>query len=239
MTKHIASLLFVVYFLLLPVWLYYGAWYHLVVGYVCYWFMLDVIQSAFMHRWAAHGLWSPPRWLQKILATIGVVALLGTPITYAAWHRTHHAYADTEKDPHSPVLKGWLYVVFAHYHSAQIKRAVDRMRDPYFLWLNKNMLSIMLIGNAVLFVSLPFVWFMTLWAVPVAYTIFNTNFLVLVLSHRTGTPQNLPTWLWPVLFDDGTYHKSHHDVPQLSQSKYDPAGWVINKMKWNNEIRTS
>lgn len=235
LNKHISATLFAVYVLLLPVWIYYATWYQILIGYVCYWFMLDVIQSLFMHRWASHNLWAPPKWLQNILAVVGVASLIGTPISYAAWHRTHHAYADTDKDPHPPAIKGWLHVIFAQYHHAQLRRAIDRMRDPFFVWLSKKEIYIMVASNVFLFAVLPFTWFMTVWAIPVGYMIFNTNFLVLVLSHRTGTPQDLPVYLWPLIFDDGTFHKSHHDNPVLSQRKIDPAGWVVRKMGWTNE----
>lgn len=233
LTKHLASLLLVVYLLMLPFWFYYASWYQLLIGYVCYWFMIDIIQSLFMHRWASHNAWNPPKWLQYVLSTIGVVGLFGTPITYAAWHRTHHAFSDTEKDPHSPVFKGWVYVVFAHYHSSQMKRAIDRIRDPYFRWLTDNMIYLMLFGNLALFALLPITWFMTIWAIPVAYTLFNTNFIVLVLSHRTGTPKNLTFLAWPLIFDDGVFHKSHHDNPKLSQSKYDISGFIVRKLGWD------
>lgn len=235
LTKHIASALFVIYFCLLPFWIYYATWYQLIVGYLCYWFMQDIVQSLFMHRWASHKFWNPPKWVQKILSSIAVVGLIGTPITYAAWHRTHHAFSDTDKDPHSPSLQGWFHVVFAHYHTAEVKRATDRMRDSYFVWLTKNMMSLMILGNLAVFILLPFTWFMTVWAIPVAYTIFNTNFGVLVLSHKSGKPENLSVWALPLLYDDGVFHKSHHDNPKLSQSKYDVSGWIVTKLGWTNE----
>jgi sn-2 palmitoyl-lipid 9-desaturase len=232
LTKHLISGLFVTYFLLLPVWIYYATWYQLAIGYVCYWFMIDVIQSLFMHRWAAHNFWNPPGWLQKVLSLIAVVGLLGTPITYSAWHRTHHAFSDTEKDPHAPVYKGWLYVIFAQYHSSQIRRAVDRLRDPYFAFLTKHMIYFVLFGNLALFALLPFTWFMTLWAIPVGCTIFNTNFFLGVVAHKSGDAKDFSLWAWPFLFDDGISHGSHHRSPAMSQISFDPAGWVVKKLGW-------
>jgi len=232
-TKHLSATLFVVYLLLLPLWLYYASWYQLIIGYICYWFMQDVVQSLFMHRWASHNSWNPPRIVQQVLSFIACVALLGTPITYAAWHRTHHAFTDTDQDPHSPTRKGWLYVVFAHYHTAQMKRATDRMRDRYFQWLTKNVLSIVVLGNLCLFLLLPFTWFMTVWAIPVAYTMFNTNYFVLVHSHSTGTVKDSSVIYWFLVFSDGSLHKCHHDEPmRLNYHRFDPAGYLITKLGW-------
>lgn len=231
-TQHIASILFVVYVLLLPVWLYLASWQQIIIGYICYWFMADMIQSKFHHHWASHRLWNPPRWIQLIFSTIGVGALIGTPISWAAWHRTHHHYSDTEKDPHAPTLKGTWYVIFAQYHTAQLKRAVDRLRDPYFRWLSKNEIYILLSINIGLFLLLEWTWFMTVWAIPVGYTIFNTNYIVNVVAHKTGKAKDISPLFWPLVFADGITHGSHHDKPKLSCYKYDPSSWLINKLGW-------
>lgn len=232
LTKHIASILFGVYVLSLPIWLYYASWYQILIGYLCYWLMADMIQSKFHHHWASHRLWNPPRWVQIIFSTIGVGALIGTPISWAGWHRTHHTYSDTEQDPHAPSIKGAWYVIFARYHTAQLKRAVDRLRDPYFLWLSKNEIYLIVIINLGLFLLLDFTWFLTLWAIPVGYTIFNTNFIVNVIAHKDGTAKDISKWYWPLVFADGIFHGSHHNKPALSYFKYDPSTWIIQKLKW-------
>lgn len=234
LTKHSASILFVVYVLLLPVWLYVADWYHIVIGYFCYWFIADVVQSLFMHRWASHKSWNPPNIVQKVLSTIGVVALVGTPISWAAWHRTHHHYVDTDKDPHSPKYFSWLYILFARYHTAQTKRAIDHLRNPYFVWLSKHELYLILLGNLLLFTILPFIWFMTLWAIPVGYTIFNTNFFVNIVCHKKGKAENISWLYWFILFSDGIYHDYHHKNPILNHTKFDPAGFLITKLGWTN-----
>jgi stearoyl-CoA desaturase (delta-9 desaturase) len=235
LTKHVSSLLFVVYLFCLPVWILKANWYHFIIGYFCYWFMADVVQSLFMHRWASHDLWDPPVLVQKILSVIGVVGLLGTPISWAAWHRTHHAYSDSNKDPHSPVYKNYLYILFANYHYAEIKRAKDRMSNKFFLFLGKNELYFILFGNLMLFYCLSFVWFLTLWAIPVSYTIFNTNFFVNIISHKNGKAKNMSKFLWFLIFSDGIHHGSHHEKPKLNYTSYDPAGFLINRFGWTRK----
>jgi hypothetical protein len=197
-TKHTASILFAVYVLLLPVWLYFASWQQLLIGYACYWFMADMIQSKFHHHWASHKLWNPPRWLQIVFST----------------------------------LKGTWYVIFAQYHTAQLKRAIDRLRDPYFRWLSRNEIYVILLINIGLFLLLEWTWFMTLWAIPVGYTILNTNYIVNVITHKTGKAKDLSPLFWPLVFADGITHGSHHDKPKLSHYKYDPSSWLINKLGW-------
>jgi stearoyl-CoA desaturase (delta-9 desaturase) len=197
--------------------------------------MSDMIQSKFHHHWASHKLWNPPRWIQILFSLIGVGALIGTPISWAAWHRTHHRYSDTEDDPHAPSLKGAWYVIFAQYHTAKLKLAVDRMRDPFFRWISKNEIYLVVLINASLFLILDFTWFMTIWAIPVGYMIFNTNYIVNVLCHKTGYAEDLSYWWWPVVFADGISHGSHHNKPKFSYRKLDPSSWIISKLGWTNE----
>jgi len=236
LSKYTSTFLFITYLLLFPVWLYYATWYQLIIGYISYWFMIDVVQSLFCHRWASHNLWNPPKFVQNILATISVLALIGTPISWAAWHRTHHHYTDTENDPHSPKYKSWYYVVFCvRFQEVQLKRGIDRLRDSYFLFLSKYEIYFIVLGNLILFLLLPFVWFMTLWAIPVGFMIFNTNYFVNVVSHKNGEVKNISKLYWPLIFSDGIYHASHHSSPKLNYTKYDPAGYLITKLGWTNE----
>ena len=237
MTKHIVSIIFVLYISLLPLWIFTATWEQIIIGYICYWFMVDIVSSKFYHHWAAHKLWNPPRWLQKILSIVGVGALIGTPIAWTAWHRTHHIHSDTEKDPHSPMFKSAFYIMFSHYHTAQIKRAVDRLRDNFLMTLAKNEIYIVIGINLGLFLLLDWSWFLTLWAIPVGCSIFSINYIVNILSHKNGKAENISSWWWFLVFADGITHGSHHNKPKLSYFKYDPSSWIINKLGWINEPR--
>jgi stearoyl-CoA desaturase (delta-9 desaturase) len=219
-SKTLISWMFYLFLLTVPLWAIGASWTQFVACYLMFYLLLNGIQSLFLHRWAAHGSWNPPVWLQNILATIGVAALLGTPISWAAWHRTHHAHNDTEKDPHSPAHKSWFYIVFRHhYHSAELRRGIDRAANKYFRWLGKHEIDIAIGVSLVLLVLLGPVWFATLWAVPVALTTFCTNLGVNVLCHTHGKVKNYPL-LWPVVFDE-CMHKDHHDNPSLVNTPVD------------------
>jgi hypothetical protein len=65
--------------------------------------------------------------------------------------------------------------------------------------------------------------------------IVSTNFVILVLSHRTGKAENLSALYWPLIYDDGIHHAKHHDEPTLSYTQYDPAGYIVRKLGWVNE----
>ena len=62
----------------------------IILAYILFYFLLEVVMSLFIHRWATHNLWNPPVWFQNIMTVVSMSALIGTPISYSAWHRNHH-----------------------------------------------------------------------------------------------------------------------------------------------------
>lgn len=234
MSRFTTTFILILYFLLFPIWIINTTLSQVLIAYAVYWFLFDFIQSAYMHRWAAHNLWNPPKWVQYFGATIGILSLISSPIGWAAWHRTHHAHSDTEKDPHSPVYKSFWHIVINYkYHNFEPRRGIDRMRNKYFAFILKYETPIVIVGNLIIFAILPFQWFLTLWAIPVAFMVLNTNFLINFIQHKNGKPTDNPVF-WPILFSE-VYHGSHHNKPKMSYTKWDPAGWVITKLGWTHE----
>ena len=61
------------------------------------------------------------------------------PISYSAWHRTHHKTSDTIYDPHSPKWMTYFDIVFkTHSHKFNVKKAGSRLRNEWQLLLTKN-----------------------------------------------------------------------------------------------------
>ena len=65
------------------------------------------------HRVLSHRSLKLPKWLERVLVTLGLPA--GTPVQWAGNHRYHHAHADTLLDPHSPVHQGFWYAHVGWY----------------------------------------------------------------------------------------------------------------------------
>ena len=61
------------------------------------------------HRYFSHRSYKTSRVFQFLLAFIGTTTGQKGPLSWATNHRKHHRYADTEADPHSPVVHGWFY----------------------------------------------------------------------------------------------------------------------------------
>jgi stearoyl-CoA desaturase (Delta-9 desaturase) len=77
----------------------------IVVFFVVHWFLAAFVQVFFMHRYAAHGQFSMSKRWERFFYVLTYLVLGSSflpPRAYAILHRQHHAYSDTERDPHSP-----------------------------------------------------------------------------------------------------------------------------------------
>jgi len=79
----------------------------ILVFFVAHWQLSVFCQTFFLHRYAAHKMFTmSPGWEKffYILTYVSQGASFLNPRGYAILHRMHHAYSDTEKDPHSPLF---------------------------------------------------------------------------------------------------------------------------------------
>jgi stearoyl-CoA desaturase (Delta-9 desaturase) len=77
----------------------------ILIFFVVHWYLSLFCQTFFLHRYAAHGAFKMSRGWEKffyILTFVTQGSSYMSARTYALLHRLHHAYTDTENDPHSP-----------------------------------------------------------------------------------------------------------------------------------------
>jgi len=77
----------------------------IVLFFIAVWYTSLFSQTFFQHRYAAHGAFSMSKGWERfffIVAYITQGSSYMSPRAYAVMHRLHHAYTDTENDPHSP-----------------------------------------------------------------------------------------------------------------------------------------
>ncbi|MCU0411779.1 MAG: acyl-CoA desaturase [Bacteroidetes bacterium] len=75
------------------------------IFFVGHWFLSLFSQTFFLHRYSAHKMFTMSPFWEKffyIFTFITQGSSFLNPRAYAIMHRMHHAYSDTEKDPHSP-----------------------------------------------------------------------------------------------------------------------------------------
>ena len=93
-----------------------------------------LLTSAVLHRGMTHRAVSYPRWLERGVA----LWLYGTAcvpiLTWIAAHKHHHANADREGDPHSPVLHGvWRVLLLTWYYVPRWSRAHRDYSESHYL----------------------------------------------------------------------------------------------------------
>ena len=77
----------------------------ILIFFLCHWFLSLFFQTFFLHRYSSHKMFKMSPFWEKFfyLSTfLSQGSSFLNPRAYAIMHRMHHAYSDTEKDPHSP-----------------------------------------------------------------------------------------------------------------------------------------
>lgn len=77
----------------------------IITFFILHWYLSLFTQTFFHHRYGAHKMFQMNKFWERcfyLLAYIFQGSSYLTPRAYGIMHRMHHAYSDTEKDPHSP-----------------------------------------------------------------------------------------------------------------------------------------
>ncbi len=83
------------------------------------------------HRLLTHRSFETHPIVKATLLILGSVAVEGNPINWASAHLEHHAHADQEGDPHSPMVSLW------HAHIGWLFKHVPRP-EVYGRWLRRD-----------------------------------------------------------------------------------------------------
>jgi stearoyl-CoA desaturase (delta-9 desaturase) len=174
------------------------------------------------HRYLTHHGFRTSPVIAVILLLLGSLAVEGSAIAFAANHRKHHAFADREGDPHSPVdgflhaHVGWLFAgqvadenVYAH--DLQQQRLVVVISRLFPLW-------------AVLSLALPFAiggWRGLLWGGLVRiFLTHHVTWSVNSVCHSFGSrpfatrDRSRNQWLVGLLALGEGWHNNHHAFPR-------------------------
>jgi stearoyl-CoA desaturase (delta-9 desaturase) len=199
------------------------------------------------HRLLTHRSLRLARPLEYVVATLGVLALQGGPITWVATHRAHHAYSDTERDPHDS-RRGfvwshvaWLFARNPARLSPEEERrfAHDVAADPYHRFLEATMLGWQLALALALFALGGWSW--VVWGIFVRLVAtYHVTWLVNSAAHLAGyrtyrTPgQDRSTnnwWVALLAWGEG-WHNNHHAFPASARHgmrwfEFDVTWWTI------------
>jgi stearoyl-CoA desaturase (Delta-9 desaturase) len=77
----------------------------IILFFIAHWYLSLFIQTFFLHRYASHRAFTMSKSWERFFFVFGYLmqgSSYLSPRAYAVMHRMHHAFTDTEKDPHSP-----------------------------------------------------------------------------------------------------------------------------------------
>ncbi|MFT7435995.1 MAG: stearoyl-CoA desaturase (delta-9 desaturase), partial [Psychromonas sp.] len=90
--------------------------------FVGHWYLSLFSQTFFLHRYSAHKMFRMNKFWEKFFYLFTYITQGSSylnPRAYAVMHRMHHAFSDTDKDPHSP------------HHSKNLFTMMWRTKDLY------------------------------------------------------------------------------------------------------------
>jgi len=199
--------------------------------------------TGFYHRYFSHRAFRTSRAVQLVFAVIGASCVQRGPLWWAAHHRQHHRHADTELDPHSPTVHGFLWSHMGWFLTpsafrTDMSRVPDWQKYPELRWLDRFdtvvpvALAVTLFGlGSLLHATVPS-WGTTgaqmlVWGFFVSTVVlFHATVTINSLAHRFGrrrfatrddSRNNL--WLALITFGEG-WHNNHHFYPGAARQGF-------------------
>ena len=185
--------------------------------------------TAGYHRYFSHRSYRVSRPVQFALAFVGTTAAQQGPLWWAAHHRAHHRYSDTDDDIHSPQKGFWWshvgWILCDRFSDTDLDAVPDLARYPELRFIDRHdfigpwllaVLTFMVGGWSGLVVGF-FGSTVVLW---------HATFTVNSLNHTFGTrryatsdtSRNNPL-LALLTFGEG-WHNNHHHVPASARQGF-------------------
>jgi stearoyl-CoA desaturase (delta-9 desaturase) len=185
--------------------------------------------TAGYHRYFSHRSYKLGRAMQLVMAVGGTTAAQKGPLWWAANHRAHHRYADTDRDPHSPIRGLWWshvgWILSYKHKGTDLDVVRDLARYPEIRFVDRHnwigpwslgVLSFLIGGWSGLVVGF-FGSTVVLW---------HMTFLVNSAAHLVGrrrydtndTSQN--SWLVALLTNGEGWHNNHHRFPASARQGF-------------------
>lgn len=192
--------------------------------------------TGFYHRYFSHRAFQTSRTVQFVFAVIGAACVQRGPLWWAAHHRNHHRHADTQLDPHSPTVFGFIWSHMGWFLTPRafhtdLTRVPDLCKYPELRWLDRYdtaipiALAVLLyVFGALLHRYAPSLGTtggqMLVWGFFISTVVlFHATVTINSLAHRFGrrrfaTRDNSRNNLWLALITFGEgWHNNHHFYP--------------------------
>ncbi len=219
------------------------SWSNLIAAAVTWWIAGSWGIGMGYHRLLTHRGFKAPKFVEYFLTFCGTLGLQSGAVNWVATHRMHHAFTETENDPHSPrggtfwAHVGWIFQGTAQNQTeeTQWRYAPDLMKDKVHRFMSNYYWVTPVIAGIILFAigGLP----MVLWGIFLRQVIgWHSTWLVNSATHLWGTRRfetrddSRNNGLIAALTWGEGWHNNHHAHPRsakhgLTWYEFD-ANWV-------------
>jgi len=206
------------------------SWQNLAAFLILWWISGSLGIGLGFHRLLTHRGFKTPKWLEYFLTFCGTIALQSGAISWVTTHRMHHAFTETDKDPHSPIkgLKwahiGWIMkgtaqiqseATMSRYSPDLMKDKVHRLMNDYY-WVSSILVGIALVAIGGWSMLLWGVFLRTVWG-------WHSTWLVNSATHTWGTRRfesrdsSTNNGLIAAITWGEGWHNNHHAYPRSAK----------------------
>lgn len=211
----------------------------ILVFFILHWYLSLFCQSFFLHRYAAHKMFTMSRFWERFfffLTYVSQGSSFLSPRGYAILHRMHHAYSDTEKDPHSPHYSTNVFsmmwktkTIYSNYVNRRVEPekqfnrnfpewpALERLGDTWSSRIGWVAFYIGIYVTAVLALDAPLWIFLLL---PMHFMMGPLHGAIVNWSgHKYGyrnfdsTDKSRNTFVWDIFLFGELFQNNHHHRP--------------------------
>ena len=167
-------------------------------GVIGYYILVTIGITLGYHRYFSHGEFKASKLSEIIMLLCGVLCGGRSALTWAGVHRMHHAYADTDKDPHGT---GWT-AFLSLWKVKQIPRKFvkDLIKNPRVMWFHKYGKYIAILAFILFPIQMLIIFFLSY----LGFGMLNR------FGHKDGKPVNR-WWINLIAPWEGN-HEDHHNV---------------------------
>ncbi len=238
-----------------------------IIFFIVHWYISLFCQTFFLHRYAAHKMFSMTKFWERYFSILNYVTQGSSylsPRAYAILHRMHHAYSDTELDPHSPHHTENIFTMMWKTKDIYIDYAKNlKMPEPRFdtepMWnslekFGNTWQSRLIWGTLYVAIYFSFYWYLDMhWAFffllpihfmmgPIHGAIVNWSGHKYGYSNYDNHDKSKNSLIFDFLMMGELFQNNHHKLPQRINFasrwfEFDPTYPVIMMLTWFRIIK--
>lgn len=221
-------------------------WEAVTVAVSLYWLRMFGITAGY-HRYFSHRSYATSRVFQFVLACLAQSSAQKSVLWWAAKHRHHHLFSDTEHDVHSPRHTGFLAAhvgwVFTRQHdTVDLVKVGDLTKYPELMWLHKYELAPAAVLALITFLiaGWPGLVVGFFWS---TIAVYHATFCINSLAHVHGSKRYVTgddsrnNWLLAFFTMGEGWHNNHHAYQASVRQGFrwweiDPTFYILKALSW-------